>query len=238
MGIRAIIQKPAFILQLIIGLFIGGGSEFFANSTKGKEIYADVWLQILLPLILLCGVITIILGTWKTVNRQRRFILICASVMLVLFAVSTTLYDWQYLPWGRASAFETADSFMTDLKNADSAAAYERLAPVAQNHIPAKDFNYPETQPASWHWESIDRYSVITGDAAFADGTRSPIEIRLDWINYEWKIYGVKFGELEDLLTNTKPHLYFMFCCDNSNVVESFFSLLDGNEDFGYNFSR
>jgi hypothetical protein len=135
----------------------------------------------------------------------------------------------------------TTDQFLTDLKNEDSESAFESLSPIVKKHVSSNVFHFPATQPSSWQLEAIDRHSVIRGTATFSDGIQLPIEIRLEWLNNGWSIYGVKFGEIENLFSNDekiRPRVYFMYCCDDSGLVDKMLSLVNGNDDVGYNFSR
>lgn len=241
MSLPSKFRKPTFILTLIASVLIGLGVSVLANSAKGKEIYADVWLQVFLHFFLLLGYGRILSISWKTASQQKRVLLLSVTGVITLLAISNTSHSWQYLPCGRISALETANQFLNNLKNEDSVDAFEKLSPITKKHLSADVFHFPIAQPISWHLENMDRRAVITGSATFSDGIQLPIEIRLNWINNKWRIYGVKFGQMDSLLSmdpETMPRVYFMYCCDNFGIVNSLFSLINGQEEFGYNFSR
>jgi hypothetical protein len=134
--------------------------------------------------------------------------------------------QWGDFPWGRASALTTANDFMLNLKNANYAAAFEKLSPGTQEFVTEKYLGQSRVRPVSWHFENIDRPLLIRGKAVFADGVELPIEIKVRRMNYEWKIYDVRFGEYGQSGNSDKvPRLNFAFCCESYNMLEHMFSL-------------
>ena len=161
-------------------------------------------------------------------KRPAFFLILVTAILLIVFEI---FINWQDSLWGRSGAMKTANAFMMDLHNADYVTAFEKLSPVVQEHISLSDFNYPAARPVSWQLNNIDRHAVVTGKATFSDGVQLPVKIRLTWHHLEWKIYGVEFGRLEDYRIGrpeTLPRLGFMYCCDNSGLIDKIFGVING----------
>jgi hypothetical protein len=242
MRLQSNFKKPSFIALIIVSILVGVGLPTLAYSTRGKELYADIWLHVIMPFFLLVFYIFILAATWKKSSKNRRIFLILFTVAIAWVAFSSLSLNWPLLPWGRMGAIETANNFMQDLKNADFLSAFEKLSPITQKHMTPDSLNQLNSKPVSWKLENIDRDSVVIGNAKFPDGVELPVEIRMRWLDHEWKIYGVQFGEWEkDSNGNVKitTRLDFLFCCDGYGIIfDTIFSLGDKDNPFGFNQSR
>jgi len=241
MAVQQSKRKTAFI-QIAIAIVIGGSLVALADSPKGKEIYADVWL-VTGSLILSFGLYTYVLITkWKSLSKKQRVALVCGTLLTAWVAFGSVSLHWPDLPWGQRSAIETANRFMADLQQADYASAYEKLSPVTQDSLTLDSLQQPNAQPVSWSLQKIDRNSKVFGTATFSDGVELPVEIRMRWLHYEWKIYGVEFGEWkQDANGNFEitTRMDFMICCDSYGFVfDKFMSLFDESEPFGWKQSQ
>ena len=119
MSTKTTLRKPVFLLSLIIALIMTFGLEALAQTAKGKEVYADVWLDELVLFFSLCLCVVVISSQWKTASKGKKYLILAITGLSILLVISGTSQNWQYFPWSRASAFDTADEFMTDLQKQD-----------------------------------------------------------------------------------------------------------------------
>lgn len=241
MAIKQSNRKTALI-QIVIALVVGGSLTALANSSKGKELHADVWLLTIL-LFLSFGLYTYFLITkWKSLSKKQRVALVCGTLLTSWATLSSISLHWPDLPWGQRGAIETANRFMANLQEADYASAYEKLSPVTQDSLTPDSLQQPNAQPVSWSLQNIDRDSKVFGTATFLDGVELPVEIRMRWLHYQWKIYGVQFGEWKQDVNGDfeiTTRMDFMICCDSYGFLfDKFMSLFDQNEPLGWNQSR
>jgi len=233
MSLQSNFKKPSFIALLVLGILVGTGLPLLAYSPMGRELYADIWLFAIMPFFILGLSVFSLVITWKKISKKRRMVLILNTIAVALLAYVSLSFNWQHLPWGRMSAIETANGFMSDLSNADYASAYERLSPVTQEHLTPESLDQPDAQPVSWQLGTIDRDSIVTGTAIFPDGVELPVEIQMVWLDHNWKINGVEFGEWkEDANGNFErtTRMSFLFCCDDSGfIIDTILSLIDRN---------
>ena len=174
------------------------------------------------------------ISRWRDSTGSQK---IYMSSMIVIFALSfvCVVYGtWTQFPWGRASAFRTANAFMTDLNKGNYTNAIQKLSYVTQEQIGVDDLNKPDIRPVSWQLISVEDSDSadpiqINGKAIFADDTELPIQMKMDWYNGRWRIYGVTFGEWREdkqSYSQANTRLDFTICCDYWPILDDIYSLV------------
>jgi hypothetical protein len=123
-------------------------------------------------------------------------IAICTTLLIM---VGTIREGWPRLPWVKVEAFNTANHFMTDLKNSDEQAALAYLT-VGEECVSSKELSDPKVQPVNWVFlTEMDQFSNIHGTATFSDGKETGILLRMRWLDNRWQIDGVHFETYPDV---------------------------------------
>ncbi len=217
------------VITSVILLITSVIAVVFLASPFGQKIHASEWWLIVWSAFLLGLYIILIVRNWQRWGKARKIMMISMTILTV-FALGGTAYtSWPNLPWGQAKAFQTANRFMANLRDANYTVAAAELSPVTQNYIGVEDLDSPEARPVSWNLSKIDN-SVVSGTATFSDGVELPVEIRLTWLKNRWRISGVTFGEWTkdvngEIQINVR--MDFLFCCDLPWPIDIFSNLIE-----------
>ena len=197
MGIQNNLRK--FIFIATFGILGSVAMIVLANTPIGKEFYADAWLNIGIPIFALTAYLLLVVKTWEKINNQQKLLWSLLLVAMTFFAVYETSDNWQYLPWGRASAFKTSDSFLVSMNKGDYEGATQYMKPCVREKVGTgvlRDEN--QTKPISWQFTDYKReYSSVStiGTAKLVDGSEVRIEFQMSWNGFKWEIFSVIFGE-------------------------------------------
>lgn len=193
------IKKSSLIFLMIVSAIIGVGLPILANTPKGKELYADAWLDFIMPFIMFGAYLLIVVSTWKSKNNQQKFLWSGLLILITLFALYQTSDNWQYMPWGHASAFKTANSFLVSMNQSDYEGATQYMKPCVREEVGTRVLgNVGQTKPVSWQFTDYKReyaYVSIIGLAKLINGSDVRTEIKMQWNGFKWEIYSVIFGE-------------------------------------------
>ena len=197
MGIQNNLRK--FIFIATFGILGSVAMIVLANTPIGKEFYADAWLNICIPIFALTAYLLLVVKTWEKINNQQKLLWSLLLIAMTFFAVYETSDNWQYLPWGRASAFKTSDSFLVSMNKGDYEGATQYMKPCVREKVGTdvlRDEN--QTKPISWQFTDYKReYSSVStiGTAKLVDGSEVRIEFQMSWNGFKWEIFSVIFGE-------------------------------------------
>jgi hypothetical protein len=199
MSVQKSTKKMTFVLLLIAGSIGGASISLLVNTPKGKELYADAWLNIALGILSIGLVSFIMIKGWEKLSNRERSLWLTFLIFLTLLAVYTTSHNWQYLPWGRASAFQIADHFLVALSLGDYEGATQYMKPCVREKVGTDVLRAEsQTKPVSWQFTEYERgYSSVStiGTARLVDGSEVRIELRMRWNGLKWEVFSVIFGE-------------------------------------------
>ncbi len=199
MSVQKTAKKRPFTFQVFASIFIGASLAILANTSKGKELFADAWLNITTPVLMLGLYFFIVNKSWKKRNYQQNILWSVSLVFVALLAIYQISHNWQYLPWGRVSAFKTADNFLVAMKLGDYEGATKYMKPCVREKVGTGvlgDEN--QTKPISWQLTDYEReYSSAStiGTAKLVNGSEVRIEFKMRWNGYKWEVFSVIFGE-------------------------------------------
>ena len=81
------IKKSSLIFLIIVIAIVEIGLLILANTPKGKELYADAWLDFIMPFIMVGAYLLIVVSTWKSKNNQQKFLWSGLLIIVTLFAL-------------------------------------------------------------------------------------------------------------------------------------------------------
>lgn len=207
------VQRKSIALLLTgltAGLILGASLLVFVRSPTGQMIGADTWLDIGQSLTFIGVFVFLLKSNWRKWGLLRKAFIGVMIIMAALVLAMSLYTKWPRSPWGRAGVFQSANDFMSDLHSANYPAAVAKLSPVTQRDVGLSGLRpVPNAQPVSWEFIGMEGYSTITGTAIFTDGVELPITVKLRWHAARWQIYGVTFGEANDIRVD------FLACCDS-----------------------
>lgn len=188
--------KTVFWVVFLATLMVG--SVIFFQSQLAKERGLDVLFDLFAKVILLVALLAILQRNWHTARIGSKVVLGFLIACVAFFAISGLINDWPRLPWVKAEAFHTADTFLTDMQANDTASVWRSFTHRMQQCVKLEDLTQPDAQPISWELHGMDAYTNIHGTAIFADGQALSLTVRMLWDERQWRINGFWFGSWDD----------------------------------------
>ena len=195
-------SEASLVFLIIATVLISVSLMFFPFTSRGIELHIDVWFKMIMPIFILGLNSFILTKEWKKKSNKQKFFLSALLGFLALSAVYQTSDNWQYSSWGRASAFNTVDNFLTTMKAGDYKGATQYIKPCAQQQFDIgslEDGRY--TKPISWQlteYTNYNSYATIIGSSKLADKSEVPIEFRITWNGLKWEVFSVVFGKFDN----------------------------------------
>lgn len=178
-------------LLIVLALITGIALTVAINTEFAKNLGADIFVQVILKL--MTALIFIYTLKTKWVDWRLRIFGGIFISALSLSTVYSVTQNWTRLPWVKAEAFNTANSFLNSLKGRDGQAALAYLT-VDDKCVTPSDLLQPNAQPVGWVLTEMDKFSNIIGSAVFTDGEEANILLRMKWMDNRWRIDGMIFG--------------------------------------------
>ena len=171
------------------------------------------YVLLIMPVAAIVEFISIVVQ-WRKHKIQFKIIVGIAIPMQLFGIIMLFLLNWGVFPWGRASAFETANLFLTAMKQGNYVKATQYMQPCVRDFVGVNSLGNPEeTKPTDWQWTKYEYHPSFVstiGTAQFIDNTELRIEVELSWNGYKWELYGVTFGE-----PYKDPRIQFSWGCQN-----------------------
>ena len=188
-----------FIFIATFGILGGVVLIILFNTPKGKELNAEAWFDIVIAVFMLGAYAFTVFKDWKKRNFQQNSLWSVLLVLITLFTVYQATDKWQYLPWGRASAFNTADSFLVAMNQGDYEGATQYMKPCVREKVGTGVLrDESRTKPISWQLVDYERdyaFVSIIGTAKLIDDSVVRVEFQMQWNGFKWEVFSVIFGE-------------------------------------------
>jgi hypothetical protein len=140
--------------------------------------------------------LVLMLFSWRKNNTRLKIISGFQVVFFLFMIIVMNTLNWGIFPWGRTTAFQTADKFLAVMKQGDYSGAIEYMRPCIQES--ARGDLGETTKPISWQWTNYEYHPSFVstiGAIKFVDGTELRLELRMKWNGFKWEIFGIIFGE-------------------------------------------